>query len=181
MQSFFILGIIGIRYRPNKSKFKSNKVEIIIVSIANEKVKNSLFECINHTYTNFPDIPISIIVDEGAQLIDSLFEYINKDCLNSSLLHNSKISAKERLDIMKGKRSINIIVVPKDYRPDLIAKGRSINYFVENHVKDLKWYIFIDDDNLILYDNFLYEIPFYGKRDIHLLILFLKSEEEKAN
>ena len=114
---------------------KSNKVEIIIVSIANEKVKNSLFECINHTNTNFPDIPISIIVDDGAQLIDSLFEYINKDCLNSSLLYNSKISAKERLDIMKGKRSINIIVVPKDYRPDLIAKGRSINYFVENHVR----------------------------------------------
>ena len=26
---------------------------------------------------------------------------------------------------------------------------------------DLKWYIFIDDDNLILDDIFLYEIPFY--------------------
>jgi cellulose synthase/poly-beta-1,6-N-acetylglucosamine synthase-like glycosyltransferase len=57
--------------------------------------------------------------------------------------------------------SSNLIVVPKTYKQYLIAKGRAINYFVENYVQKGQWYGFVDDDNLLLDTEFLSEIPYY--------------------
>lgn len=57
----------------------------------------------------------------------------------------------------------DLIIVPKTYKRHLIAKGRAINYFIENHTKKGWWYGFVDDDNLILDTNFLYEIPYYDQ------------------
>ena len=57
----------------------------------------------------------------------------------------------------------SLVVVPRSYRRDLMGKGRAINYFIEKEVKPDKWYAFIDDDNLILDDSFLYEIPYYDE------------------
>jgi cellulose synthase/poly-beta-1,6-N-acetylglucosamine synthase-like glycosyltransferase len=173
------LGIIGSRYKPYTSKFKSKNVEIVIVSIADERVKNSLFECINHTYNNFPNILISVIIDEGAQLTESLSTYINKYSLDNDTINNYGNSIKEAVRDGSDK-GIRLRVVPKDYRNDLIAKGRAINYFIENHVKDSKWYVFIDDDNLILDDNFLYEIPYYDLNGYSAFNPILKPRKGKS-
>lgn len=80
-------------------------------------------------------IPLRVVVDEGSELIPKL-KGENCDC----------------------------VIVPSSYRTDLIAKGRAINYFIEKEARTDKWYAFIDDDNLILSDDFLYEIPYYEKR-----------------
>ncbi len=53
------------------------------------------------------------------------------------------------------------VVVPTTYRPDLLGKGRAIQYFIEHHVESDTWYAFLDDDNLVLDDAFLWEIPYY--------------------
>jgi cellulose synthase/poly-beta-1,6-N-acetylglucosamine synthase-like glycosyltransferase len=39
-----------------------------------------------------------------------------------------------------------------------------MNYFIENKVEPHKWYTFFDDDNMILDDRFLYELPYYEQR-----------------
>ena len=62
------------------------------------------------------------------------------------------------------KAKLNLIVVPKSYRPDLIGKGRAMNYAIETHVGNDGWVCWLDDDNLLLDDKFLYEIPYYGAR-----------------
>jgi len=56
-----------------------------------------------------------------------------------------------------------LVVVPRGYRPDLVGKGRAMNYFAEHVARDDRWYIFLDDDNLVLDDSVLYEIPEYEK------------------
>ena len=55
----------------------------------------------------------------------------------------------------------SLVVVPGDYRKDLVGKGRALNYFVETKARPDRWYAFLDDDNLILDEGFLYEIPAY--------------------
>jgi cellulose synthase/poly-beta-1,6-N-acetylglucosamine synthase-like glycosyltransferase len=57
----------------------------------------------------------------------------------------------------------NLVIVPKTYKQNLIAKGRAINYFIENQVHSGTWYGFVDDDNLVQDTEFLYEIPYYDK------------------
>ncbi|RLE89515.1 MAG: egghead protein [Thermoprotei archaeon] len=128
------MGIIAQIYRPKKSTIKAKNVVFVVVSIAKETVRNALFETLNHVVTNFPNYRVWVVVDEGAELIPEL-----------------KL------------RGYDLIIVPKEYRRDLIGKGRAINYFIESVVEDDKWYAFIDDDNLILDDSFLYEIPYYEK------------------
>lgn len=80
------------------------------------------------------DNPLRILVDEGSELIPKLEE------------ENS------------------LVIVPTSYRRDLVGKGRAINYFIEKEVQPDRWYAFIDDDNLILDNSFLYEIPYYEKK-----------------
>ena len=74
-----------------------------------------------------------ILVDEGSELINVLLE------------------------------KYNLVIVPKSYRVDLVGKGRAMNFFIEKVVLEDKWYCFIDDDNLVMDTNFMYEIPYYEK------------------
>jgi beta-1,4-mannosyltransferase len=74
----------------------------------------------------------------------------------------------------------NLIVVPRTYKPFLIAKGRAMNYFVENHAHGDKWYGFVDDDNLVLDDTFLYEIPYYEERGYVAMNAFLKMRKGRS-
>jgi cellulose synthase/poly-beta-1,6-N-acetylglucosamine synthase-like glycosyltransferase len=126
-----ILGLLCLRYKPQKSTTRANNVELVIVSIANGKVRNSLKE----TLSNIEKLGLKfyLLVDESSELIPELADN-------------------------------NLVVVPKSYNQFLIGKGRAVNYFVEHYVQDKKWYGFVDDDNLVLDDTFLYEIPYYDKK-----------------
>jgi beta-1,4-mannosyltransferase len=125
------LGLFCLLYKPKKAAKKARNAEIVIVSIANRKVKTSLYETIENVKSL--KIKFHLLVDEGAELLGEL-------------------------------PTENLVVVPKEYRNDLMAKGRAINYFIETYVEKGKWYCFVDDDNLVLDTGFLYEIPFYEKR-----------------
>jgi len=120
-------------YRPRRGSTRARNVEIVIVSKASEKVKNSLYEVLRYHVEKYGRV--LLIVDEEAPLLPRL----------------------------RGLRGVELIVVPSNYRRDLMGKGRALQYFVECCVDPSKWYVFIDDDNLILDDSFLYEIPVYEK------------------
>ena len=65
-----VLGLISRAFfTPKKSDTKTGKLELVLVSIANKKVGNSLLETINHTKSNFKGVPFNIVVDEGAELL----------------------------------------------------------------------------------------------------------------
>lgn len=148
-QFFVILGLLGFWfYKPydytkakemvkKESVKKESGVEFVIVSLASKTVRYSLFQCVHYTKNKFPFIPLSVLINDDAELNMDLWRAIYD--------------------------SITVIRVPKDYRSDLIAKGRAMHYFIENYVAADKWYCFIDDDNLLLDDNFLYELPHYEK------------------
>lgn len=125
-----VLGIVCLTYKPKRAKQKAKNVELIVVSIANEKVKNSLFETLENI--GRLGLKFSVLVDQGAVLIPQLTPY-------------------------------NVLVVPKTFKPHLIGKGRAIDYFIEVYVQKDMWYGFVDDDNLVLDTDFLYEIPYYDQ------------------
>lgn len=127
-----ILGLIAQTYKPRRAGVRATNVECVIVSVANRKVERSLFECIEQA-KRVLKVPVRVVVDEGSELIDKLREELGD----------------------------GVVIVPSSYRRDLVGKGRALNYFVEHHVSPDKWYIFLDDDNLVLDDNILYEIPYY--------------------
>ena len=131
--AFTILGLIAQVYKPKMADKKADNVDLVIVSVATAKVEKSLMECI--TDAKKFGCKLWVVVDEGAELIPRLREELGD----------------------------SLVIVPASYRPDLIGKGRAINYFVDNVVSQDRWYAFIDDDNLILDDAFLYEIPYYEK------------------
>jgi beta-1,4-mannosyltransferase len=57
-----------------------------------------------------------------------------------------------------------LYIVPWNFKAKAIAKGRAMNHHIINKpVVPNKWYCFVDDDNLIMDDKFLYEIPVYEK------------------
>ncbi len=74
---FLIIGFLGFGQKAKSGKIMNNKVEFVIVSIVIRAMRKSLFECINHTLSKFKDIPISVVVDEGAQLINELGNYVS--------------------------------------------------------------------------------------------------------
>ena len=125
------LGLLSLMYKPKKSLTRAENVEIIIVSVANQKVRSSLQETISNIGRLL--LKSHLLVDEGAELIGEL-------------------------------PTENLVVVPRNYKPFLVGKGRAMNYFVEHYVEENKWYGFVDDDNLVLDDNFLYEIPYYEQQ-----------------
>ena len=132
---FVIIGVIARLYKPKKSGVKARNIEFVCVSKASHKVRNSLFETIHNIKRQFKH-HLWVVIDEGSELAEDL----------------------------EGDTSFTLVVVPKAYRPDLVAKGRALNYFIENKVEDGKWYALVDDDNLILDDEFLYEIPYYEEK-----------------
>ncbi len=131
-----VLAVALVTYSAKRSPTKASNVVLVIPSVANESVRDSLFASLSHN--RFLGVPMYVVIDEGAPLENEL----------------------KRVDW------INLVVVPRSFRPDLVGKGRALRYFVENYVtkKPNMWYVFLDDDNLIQDDRFLYEIPFYERR-----------------
>jgi egghead protein (zeste-white 4 protein) len=174
MYAFWVIvGLFGLNYKQKKTSKKIKDIELVIVSIANKGVRNSLFECIVHHLKYFPDKTVYLLVDEGAELIDEITK--SDDILSLtrlpdiSFLNNQKQGQKKHQQADKTmvkwlKTRFSIVTVPSSYRKDLVGKGRAINYFIDTKVQDHKWYSLIDDDNLILDDTFLYEIPYYEKK-----------------
>ena len=121
-------------YKPRKLDRKTNNIEIVVVSIANHKVKNSLLEVLRYHVNKYGSV--TLVVDEEAPL----------------------------MGLLRKIHGVKLIVVPAKYRRDLIGKGRALQYFVDCCVDPNKWYVFIDDDNLILDDSFIYEIPYYDEK-----------------
>ena len=131
-----VLVIALATYNVKRSPNRASNVALVIPSVANESVRESLFTSLSHN--RFLGVPIYVVIDEGAPLENEL----------------------KKIDW------INLVVVPKSFRPDLVGKGRALRYFVENYVSKRPnlWYVFLDDDNLVQDDTFLYEIPYYEKR-----------------
>jgi len=128
------LGVVAyVLYKPRRSSSRAENFEIVIVSKADHKVKNSLLESVSYHINRYGRV--TVVIDEGAPL--------------QSVLERNK--------------RIKLVVVPSNYRLDLIGKGRALQYFIDCCVDENKWYVFIDDDNLILDDSFLHEIPIYEK------------------
>jgi cellulose synthase/poly-beta-1,6-N-acetylglucosamine synthase-like glycosyltransferase len=130
-------GLLSLQYSSKRTENKAENVKLVITTIASESVRNALMNTIEHTTENFGEYDIHCVLDEGSDLKDELV----------------------------AMDSITTIVVPDTYTCSARAKGRAINYFIETHVEDGFWYGFLDDDNLILDDEFLYEIPHYEQLD----------------
>jgi hypothetical protein len=86
------------------------------------------------------DMTVNIVIDEGCDLEKTISKFV------------------------KGTMECKLVIVPTEFECKAIAKGRAIEYFIRNHVKPHKWYAFIDDDNKLMTDDFLYEIPIYEKK-----------------
>ncbi|MEM1667913.1 MAG: glycosyltransferase family 2 protein [Desulfurococcaceae archaeon] len=128
------LGIVAhITYKQRRSASKASNFEIVIVSKADSRVKKSLLESVRYHVGRFGRVVV--VVDEGAELIPHL----------------------------RSIKGVKLVVVPSNYRRDLVGKGRALQYFVDCCVDSSKWYVFIDDDNLIIGDDFQHEIPEYER------------------
>lgn len=128
---YILLSMIGhIFYTSQKGVEKVEDLSIVLVSIASENVRDVLFESIEHNRALFDEYDFHVLIDEGADLQPEL----------------------EEMDV-------DLAVVPDSFESDAIAKGRAMQYFVEEYVDEDEWYAFIDDDNLVQGRQFLYEIP----------------------
>lgn len=125
-------------YDPQASDERATNVRLVIVTVAANRVRSALMETIAHTLDNFSDYEVYCLLDEGSDL-------------------EQEIRAMD---------SLTEVVVPASYECDARAKGRALQYFTETVVAEEPefWYAFIDDDNKILDDTFLYEIPYYEAR-----------------
>lgn len=133
---YFTLGFVSfLVYEPGRADEKAENVRMVITTIGAEHVRDSLMECLEYHREKFEEYELYCVTDEGADLEDELVA-------------------------MDG---FETIVVPDSYECDAVAKGRAMQYFIENIVSEKPeyWYSFIDDDNLVLDDQFLYEIPYY--------------------
>lgn len=153
---FVLIGLIGfLFYKSKKSNNKATNYEITIVSKASLNVKNALFMCLKNNLKNYKDI--SLVIDQGAELENEVKNYCKKN-------------------------NITLYIVPKSFKTKAIAKGRAIQYFIETNVNDLsKWYILIDDDNLICDDTFLYEINYYDKMNYGAFNAVIKPKRTSSN
>ncbi|BCU67036.1 egghead [Sulfolobales archaeon HS-7] len=129
--------IISPFYRTKKGEKKATNVEFVIITIASRKVKNSLTETLRMIERYYLEgYKIWVVIEEKAELSDEL----------------SKM------------KWINLVKVPNEYKKNLKGKGRALAYFTRFYSTPDKWYAFLDDDNVILNDDFLYEIPIYEKK-----------------
>jgi hypothetical protein len=134
--AYFCLGFLAfLIYSPETADERAENVRIAIPTIGDEQVRDSLLECLEYHREQFDDYELYCITDEGADLEDELVA-------------------------MDG---FETVVVPDSFTCEAVAKGRAIQYFVEVVVSEEPdyWYSFVDDDNLVLDDQFLYEIPHY--------------------
>lgn len=136
---YIVLGIVGfVSYSPDSGEERAEHVRFAITTVASEEVRSALLEAIDHQTERFDEYELFVVIDEGADLEDELV-------------------ADDR---------IRTVIVPDAFTCDATAKGRAIQYFVETVVADEQeyWYAFLDDDNLLLDDSILYEIPVYERR-----------------
>jgi cellulose synthase/poly-beta-1,6-N-acetylglucosamine synthase-like glycosyltransferase len=160
-----VLGLVGKAfYKPKMSTVRTDKVELVLVSVASAKVRKALYQTITSTLERFPDVPLNVVVDEGAELLEDLQKFSHDRTEQRMVYGSNNQLLLIQQAIRPNQHSFNIVVVPTNYRRDLIAKGRAMNYFIENKVRSQKWYTFIDDDNILLDDKFLYELPYYEKK-----------------
>lgn len=166
---FVVIGLAGYRYKTKSGNAKCNYIEFVIPTVASKSVRNSLIECIEQTSNRFPDIPLSILVDQSSKLLNELLLPLTSNSMgihhSQSGLLSATFMSSSIVPLPIGKRiaPIKVVVVPNLYRQDLVGKGRAMNYFIESRVEKDKWYSFIDDDNIILDSSMLYEIPYYEK------------------
>jgi egghead protein (zeste-white 4 protein) len=166
---FVVIGLVGYRYKAKSGNTKCHNIEFVIPTVASKTVINSLLECIEQTSNRFPDIPLSILVDQNTKLLDELWLPLTSSSTEmnhsrSGLLFAMLLSSPIPLPCISKRISpIKVVVVPNHYRQDLIGKGRAMSYFIETRIEKDKWYSFIDDDNIILDSSMLYEIPYYEK------------------
>lgn len=143
ISTFVLIGVIGSLFYRNpvrRTGKKAKNVDFVIVSKASKDVEGVLFRCMDYHAKKFGDYHIDVVIDEGSGLQNRLERHIN------------------------GYNNVSLHVVPQEFSVEAIAKGRAIHHHILNRVKPNKWYVFIDDDNLIIDDNFLYEILYYEKR-----------------
>ena len=156
-----VIGLLGFFGRTNRGDIRAKNVEIALVTIASRSVSSSLFEAIRHTRTNFPEIPFYLIVEYNAELLSELKDLVSSQ---ESVLSEG-IQRKDSAALLPYSNSgIELVIIPPEYRLDLLGKGRAINFFIDNYVNRSKWYTFIDDDNLLLDDLFLYEISYFESK-----------------
>lgn len=117
---------------------RAENVRFAIITVAEEHVRDALVGTIEHTVDAFPEYEVTVVCDEGAHL-------------------EAELRARE---------DVATVVVPESYDCAAEAKGRAIQYFLEAVVTDAPeyWYAFLDDDNRVLDDRFLREIPVYEQR-----------------
>lgn len=136
---YLLTGAIGyLLYDVEQADERAEDVKFVITTIAKEGVRPALMDGIEHQLNNFPEYPLDVVIDEGADLEDELV-------------------SDDRFET---------VVVPDEFDCRAEAKGRAIQYFIETVIEDAQdyWYCFIDDDNKVLSDDILYEIPYYEKR-----------------
>ncbi|MEM0297468.1 MAG: glycosyltransferase family 2 protein [Zestosphaera sp.] len=138
---FVIVGSIGyVTYRPRRKPYRADNVEFVLVTVANGKVKNALKESLSNLRNMFRGYVVWLVIDEGAELT----HYLSALALSDPY--------------------VRLVVVPKGYVSQCRGKARAMRYFIEYLVDQRNWYVFLDDDNLVLGNDFLYEIPYYEER-----------------
>lgn len=137
---FTLFGVVGtVSYKAKRGRQKYRDVEFEIVSKASKEVEGVLFNCISHHARKFSEYKINVIVDENSELNGRLKEYIRQF------------------------KNVELTIVPESFKTKAIAKGRAIHHHASGNIKPNTYYVFIDDDNLIMDDKFLYEIDHYSK------------------
>ncbi len=141
ISTFVIIGVVGATfYKPRMGNKKAKNVEFVIVSKASESVRGVLEDCIDYHARHFKDYKIHVVIDEGSAL------------------------EREVTASVKKYRNVELTIVPSNFKIKAIAKGRAMHHYILNQPIDPnKWYCFIDDDNQVMDDKFLYEIPVYEK------------------
>lgn len=135
---FLVAGSVGyVAYKPKKKPYRSDNVEFVLITVANNRVKNALRESIENLRSRFKNYIVWVVVDEGAELMSYLSELSSLDPY------------------------LRLVVVPETYMMSRKGKARAMKYFIEYFVEASNWYVFLDDDNIVLDDRFLYEIPYY--------------------
>jgi len=128
---YVLASVVGhVRYTAQRGTERVEDLTFVLVTVATEDVRESLVSAIEHTQELFPEYDLTVLIDEGAPL-------------------------RSELESMGG----DLVVVPDEYDPEAVAKGRAMQYFVQTRVDEDEWYAFLDDDNLVQGREFLFEIP----------------------
>src|SRR5919106_5298454 len=112
-----VLGLIGKAfYKPKMGTVRTDKVELVLVSVASAKVRNALFETIKSNLKMFPNVPLNVVVDEGAELLEELTELSIAVKIVSfagrKSMHHSNRSFPSYRTPLTNERAFTIAVVP---------------------------------------------------------------------